>query len=114
MKSRPHLGALPGIHGRSNSEVLPFNRVPTNFHVAPVTRAGVVNLRLRSDMMNALIAEIEDRGLTQAQAAKLLGVSQLRISDLMRGKLHLFSIDMLVTLLSAAGLRVEMKVRRAA
>jgi predicted XRE-type DNA-binding protein len=65
-------------------------------------------------MMDALIAEIERRRLTQAQAAKLLGVSQPRISDLRRGKLHLFSIDMLVTLLSAAGLRVEMKVRRTA
>ena len=73
-----------------------------------------LNLRLRSKMMSALIAEIEERGLTQAQAAKQLGVSQPRISDLMRGKLHLFSIDTLVTLLSAAGLRVEMKVRRAA
>jgi predicted XRE-type DNA-binding protein len=73
-----------------------------------------LNLRLRSKMMSALIAEIEERGLTQAQAAKQLGVSQPRISDLMRGKLHLFSIDMLVSLLSAAGLRVEMKVRRAA
>jgi predicted XRE-type DNA-binding protein len=77
-------------------------------------REEALNLRLRSEMMNALIAEIEERGLTQAQAADRLGVSQPRISDLMRGKLHLFSIDMLVTLLSAAGLRVEMKVRRAA
>ena len=73
-----------------------------------------INLRLRSGMMNALIAEIEKRRLTQAQAARQLGVSQPRVSDLMRGKLHLFSIDTLVTLLSAAGLRVEMKVRRAA
>ena len=77
-------------------------------------REEALNLRLRSEMMNALIAEIEKRGLTQAQAAIQLSVSQPRISDLMRGKLHLFSIDTLVTLLSAAGLRVEMKVRRAA
>ena len=73
-----------------------------------------LNLRLRSEMMNALIAEIERKGLTQAQAAARLGVSQPRISNLMRGKLHLFSIDMLVGLLSSAGLRVEMKVRKAA
>jgi len=77
-------------------------------------REEALNLRLRSEMMNALIAEIEKKGLTQAQAAAQLSVSQPRISDLMRGKLHLFSIDTLVTLLSAAGLRVEMKVRRAA
>jgi predicted XRE-type DNA-binding protein len=77
-------------------------------------REEALNLRLRSEMMNALIAEVEKKGLTQVQAAEQLGVSQPRISDLMRGKLHLFSIDTLVTLLSAAGLRVEMKVRKAA
>src|ERR1019366_8264836 len=77
-------------------------------------REEALKLRLRSEMMNALIAEIEKKGFTQAQAAAQLGVTQPRISDLMRGKLHLFSIDTLVTLLSAAGLRVEMKVRRAA
>jgi len=53
-------------------------------------------------MMNALIAEIEKKGLTQAQAAKLLGVTQPRVSDLMRGRLHLFSIDALVNFLGAA------------
>lgn len=72
------------------------------------------NLALRSETMDTLIAEIEKKGLTQAQAAKAPGVSQPRISDLMRGKMHLFSIDTLITLLSALGLRVEMKVRRAA
>ena len=72
------------------------------------------NLRLRSAMMDALIAEIEKQGLTQAQVAKRLGVTQPRISDLMRGKLHLFSIDNLVALLAAVGLRVEMKVRKVA
>ncbi len=71
-------------------------------------------MRLRFEMMNALIAEIEKKGLTQAQAAAQLRVSRPRISNVMRGKLHLFSIDMLVGLLSAAGLRVEMKVRTAA
>lgn len=72
------------------------------------------SLRLRAAMMNALIAELERKGLTQSKAASALGVSQPRVSDLMRGKLHLFSIDTLVTLLSALGLRVDMKVRRAA
>jgi predicted XRE-type DNA-binding protein len=77
-------------------------------------RNQAANLALRSEMMDTLIGEIEKKGLTQTQAAKALGVSQPRISDLMRGKMHLFSIDTLITLLSALGLRVEMKVRRAA
>jgi predicted XRE-type DNA-binding protein len=76
--------------------------------------AEAANLRVRAAMMNALIAYIEQRRLTQAKAAELLGVTQPRISDLMRGSIHLFSIDTLVNLLAAAGLHVEVKVRKAA
>jgi predicted XRE-type DNA-binding protein len=54
---------------------------------------------------------IEDRGLTQAEAAKMLGVSQPRVSDLVRGKIDLFSIDMLVLMLAKAGLRVTLTAR---
>ena len=64
--------------------------------------------------MNALIAHIEKKGLTQVQAAKLLRVTQPRISDLMRGRIHLFSIDALVNFLAAVGLRVTLRVGRAA
>jgi predicted XRE-type DNA-binding protein len=65
-------------------------------------------------MMAALIDAIEKRALTQAGAAKLLGITQPRVSDLMRGKIQLFSIDTLVKLLSVAGLRINFKVSRAA
>lgn len=58
-------------------------------------------------MMRALVAYIRKEELTQAAAAKVLGVTQPRVSDLMRGKIHLFSIDNLVVLLAAAGLRVD-------
>jgi predicted XRE-type DNA-binding protein len=72
------------------------------------------HLQLRSAMMSRVIAEIERQGLTQVAAAKRMGVTQPRVSDLMRGKLHLFSIDTLVSLLSSLGLRVDLKVRRVA
>lgn len=72
------------------------------------------NLRIRSAMMRALVGHIRKENLTQAQAAKTMGVTQPRISDLMRGKIHLFSIDNLVVLLVAAGLRVDLKIKRAA
>jgi predicted XRE-type DNA-binding protein len=72
------------------------------------------HLQLRSAMMTRLIAEIEKQGLTQAEAAKRMGITQPRVSDLMRGKLHLFSIDTLVALLSSLGLRVDLKVRKVA
>lgn len=72
------------------------------------------NLRIRSSMINALIAEIEKQAWTQSTAAKLLGVTQPRVSDLTRGKIELFSIDTLVNMLAAAGLRVEVRVKKAA
>ena len=72
------------------------------------------HLQLRSAMMTRLIAEIENEGLTQAEAAKRMGITQPRVSDLMRGKLHLFSIDTLVALLSSLGLRVDLKVTKVA
>ena len=72
------------------------------------------NLRIRAAMMRALVELLRRKKLTQAGAAELLGVTQPRVSDLMRGKIHLFSIDNLVTLLAAAGLRVDVRIRKAA
>lgn len=69
------------------------------------------NLRIRSDLMARLRKLIEDEGLTQARAARLLGVSQPRVSDLVRGRIDLFSIDTLVNLLAKAGIRVTVKVQ---
>ena len=76
--------------------------------------AEAEKMKLRSGLMIALKDHIVAEGLTQSQAAKLLGVTQPRISDLMRGKIHLFSIDNLVILLAAAGLRVDLKIKKAA
>jgi len=57
---------------------------------------------------------IARRQLTQAQAAKLLGVSQPRVSDLVRGRLHRFSIDALVDMLTRASVRVRFTTARGA
>jgi predicted XRE-type DNA-binding protein len=70
------------------------------------------NLRLRSELMIALDRMIKSRKLTQSSAAKLFGVSQPRVSDLIRGKLDLFSIDTLVSMLARAGMRVELRIAR--
>ena len=78
------------------------------------TPAEAENLRIRSAMMRALIVFIRKKKLTQVQAAKLLGVTQPRISDLMRGKIQLFSTDSLIVLLSTVGLRVDLRVKKAA
>ena len=72
------------------------------------------NMKLRSQLMSAIRERITGAGLSQSQAAKQLGVTQPRISDLMRGKIQLFALDALVNMASAAGLHVELVVRAAA
>jgi len=76
--------------------------------------AEAENIRIRSAMMRALVKFIRKNNLTQARAARILRVTQPRVSDLTRGKIHSFSIDNLVVLLAAAGLRVDVKVKKAA
>lgn len=69
------------------------------------------NMKLRSALMSALQSHIKRSGMTQAQAAKQLGVTQPRVSDLVRGKVSLFAIDTLVNMATSAGLKVEMRIK---
>jgi predicted XRE-type DNA-binding protein len=68
-----------------------------------------VILQMRADLMDNLRKFIETKKLTQANAAKILCVSQSRISDLMRGKWERFSLEMLITLATRAGMHVSLK-----
>jgi len=76
--------------------------------------AEAENLRVRSDLMSALQNLMAERGLTQAQAAKLFGVAQPRVSDLCRDKIDRFTVDTLINMLAHAGMRVRLKVVRSA
>jgi len=67
-------------------------------------------LKIRSSLMIHLRKTIEAKGMKQAEAAKLLGVTQPRVSDLYKGKIHLFSIDTLVDMLSRAGAHIKLVV----
>ncbi len=67
-------------------------------------------LAMRADLMAQLRLAVEKRNWTQVEAAKVLGISQSRVSDLMRGKWDKFSLDMLVTLATRAGLHCELKL----
>jgi predicted XRE-type DNA-binding protein len=71
------------------------------------------NLRIRTKMMIALTGYIQERKITQARAAKIMGVSQPRISGLVRGKIGLFTIDTLVNMGIAAGLKVDVDITAA-
>ena len=72
-------------------------------------REEAAHLEVRSALMFTIRKLIQDQGLTQAKAAKLLGVTQPRISDLVRGRIDLFSIDSLVDMLARAGIKVAVK-----
>jgi len=69
-------------------------------------------LKIRSNLMIRLSKLIEARGLTQAEAANLFGITQPRVSDLVRGKIDRFSIDTLIAMLGHAGVRVQVVVGR--
>ncbi len=65
--------------------------------------------QIRAELMVKLRTFIETRKLTQANAAKMLCISQSRVSDLIRGKWERFSLEMLVTLATRAGMHVRLK-----
>ncbi len=67
------------------------------------------HLEVRSSLMFTIRKLIQDQSLTQAKAAQLLGVTQPRVSDLVRGRIDLFSIDSLVDMLARAGIKVAVE-----
>ncbi|MBU2621827.1 MAG: helix-turn-helix domain-containing protein [Proteobacteria bacterium] len=66
-------------------------------------------LQMRADLMADLRKVLKARKLTQARAAEILGISQSRVSDLVRGKWERFSLEMLITLATRAGMNVTLK-----
>ncbi len=73
--------------------------------ISPTTEEAE-NMKVRSQLIIALNGLIEKRGLNTSEAAQLLGVSQPRISELAKGKIHLFSVDKLITMLAHAGMHI--------
>ena len=67
-------------------------------------------LAMRADLMAKLRLTIDEKEWTQAEAAKVLGIAQSRVSDLVRGKWEKFSLDMLITLASRAGLHPRLEL----
>lgn len=66
-------------------------------------------LQMRADLMADLRKYIKAKKLTQLEAARIFGVSQSRVSDLMTGKWEKFSLEMLITLVTKAGMHVKLK-----
>jgi predicted XRE-type DNA-binding protein len=89
-------------------------RFPNVWDAIEDTPAQAENMTLRSTLIMALKDHIARTRLNQSEAAKMLVLPQPHISDLMRGKIELFSLDTLVDMIGAAGLHVEMRVSDAA
>lgn len=72
------------------------------------------NLKLRSSLMMRIEDYYRKSGETQAAIAKVLGLTTPRFNALLKGKIQLFSLDALVNIAYRAGLRVDMRVKKAA
>lgn len=69
------------------------------------------HLKIRSDLLIQLQKLIASRGLKQSETAKILRVTQPRVSDLLRGRIDLFSTDALIDMLARFGVRVKLVLK---
>jgi len=77
-------------------------------------KAEAENLKLRSELMMRIEELYRKSGMTQAEAAKALGLTQPRLNALLKGKIGLFSLDALINVASRAGLNVRLVIKKAA
>jgi predicted XRE-type DNA-binding protein len=96
----------------ANSEHGPRHVTPAGrsvfYDLFPAEKAA--ELEMRAQLLMGLERWLENSRMTQAEAAKVLGVTQARVSDLKRGKINRFSMDLLVRLAARAGLKPKMKL----
>jgi predicted XRE-type DNA-binding protein len=90
------------------------NRFASVWDAIEDTPEEAENMKIRSQLMTQLKIHITKSSLSQGEAAKLFGITQPRVSDLMRGKINLFGIDALVNMAAKAGLHVELQLLEAA
>ena len=77
-------------------------------------KAEAESLKLRSELMMRIDDFYRRSGMTQAAAAKALGITQPRLKALLKGRIGLFSLDTLVAIATRAGLNVSLVVKKAA
>jgi len=78
------------------------------------TREAAANMRVRADLMIEVQRYVKGNKLTQAEAAKRLGITQPRLNDLLRGRIDKFSVDALVIMLARTGKQITLRIRKAA
>ena len=78
------------------------------------TPSEATNMTMRSSLLIAIEQQVRGWNVTQAEAARRLGVTQPRLNDLLRGRITNFSLDALINLAGAAGLTVRLQIADAA
>ncbi len=78
------------------------------------TPAEAASMTMRSNLLIAVDQRVRGWNITQAEAARRLGITQPRLNDLLRGKIDKFSLDTLVNLAAQAGLSVRIDIANAA
>lgn len=121
-RARKRPASTSRSRAKGSKRSLPTDRLRADFQ--PVESSGNVftdlgfapveamNLHLRSQLMIELRRLIQKRGLTQLQAAKLFGITQPRISNLMHGKIDQFSLDHLIKIAGRAGAVIRLSIER--
>ena len=104
------LGAQ-SVQGFARRMIMAGQRSTSVWDAIEDTPQQAARMRARADLMRALQAWIESAGLNQGDAANLLGVTQPRISDLVRGRINLFSLDTLMDMASTAGLSLHVEIK---
>ena len=78
------------------------------------SRAAAASMRARAELMIAIRKAVAAWNVSQAAAAKRLGLTQPSMNDLLRGRISKFSLDALIDLATRAGLSVRVEVDREA
>ena len=119
-KPMPAVG--PGAQPNDRSQVVSRKNDPRRSDARRIKGSGDVFLdlgfdpaeakvmALRAEVMLRLEQHLQMKGWTQSEAARRLGISQPRVSRLIRGKWQDFSLDMLLTLAARAGLEPELRL----
>lgn len=72
------------------------------------------NLLLRTDLMIKIEQYVKKNRLAKSEVPAMLGITQLQLNDLLKGRIEKFSLDALVNMLARAGMQVKMTVKKAA
>lgn len=112
--ARSGAGNGPFQGAETKDDAMKIEYFDSVWDVIEPTPAEAANMKACSSLMMAIDQAVKDWHITQAAAAKRLGLTQPRLNDLLRGRINKFSLDALMTIATKAGLAVKVEVTRTA